>query len=106
LKTTGAEIPGRPTKEVAMFKAYVMPAIAGAFLLSLTTAAWAVKGEFGNMCAASLAGGKETPTDCSINGQYLGKTYCFGSKEAMGLFMQNPKNNLTKAQTYRSIPGR
>jgi YHS domain-containing protein len=85
-----------------MLKAYIMPAIAGAFLLSLTTAAWAVKGEFGNMCAASLAGGKETPTDCSINGQYLGKTYCFGSKEAMGLFMQNPKDNLAKAQTYYS----
>jgi len=79
-----------------------MPAIAGAFLLSLTTAAWAVKGEFGNMCAASLAGGKETPTDYSINGEYLGKTYCFGSKEAMGLFMQNPKDNLAKAQTYYS----
>jgi len=85
-----------------MFKAYVMPAIAGAFLLSLSTAAWAVKGEFGNMCAASLAGGKETQTDCSINGQYLGKTYCFGSKEAMGLYMQNPKDNLAKAQTYYS----
>jgi YHS domain-containing protein len=68
----------------------------------MATAALAVKGEFGNMCAASLAGGKETPTDCSINGEYLGKTYCFGSKEAMGLFMQNPKDNLAKAQTYYS----
>ena len=35
-----------------MLKAYVMPAIAGAFLLGLATAAWAVNGEFGNMCAA------------------------------------------------------
>ena len=77
-------------------------ALAGAFLLGLATAAWAVNGEFGNLCAASLAGGKETQTDCSINGQYLGKTYCFGSKEAMGLFMQNPKDNLAKAQTYYS----
>jgi YHS domain-containing protein len=83
-----------------MVRAYLTSAIAGAFLLGMATAALA--GEFGNLCAASLAGGKETPTDCSINGQYLGKTYCFGSKEAMGLFMQNPKDNLAKAQTYYS----
>ena len=85
-----------------MFRAYLTSAVAGSFLLGFATAALAVNGEFGNMCAASLAGGKETPTDCSINGQYLGKTYCFGSKEAMGLFMQNPKDNLAKAQTYYS----
>ena len=48
-----------------MFKAYVMPALAGAFLLGLATAAWAVNGEFGNMCAMSLAAGKDTQTDCS-----------------------------------------
>ena len=52
-----------------MLKVYIMPALAGAFLLGLATAAWAVNGEFGNLCAASLAGGKETQTDCSINGQ-------------------------------------
>jgi YHS domain-containing protein len=67
------------------------------YCLDLATAAFAVNGEFGNMCAASLAAGKDTPTDCSINGQYLGKTYCFGSKEAMAAFMQNPKDNLAKA---------
>ena len=27
--------------------------------------------------------GKDTQTDCSINAQLQGKTYCFGSKEAM-----------------------
>ena len=31
-----------------------------------------------------------------------GKTYCFGSKEAMAEFMKNPKDNLAKAQTYYS----
>ena len=46
-----------------------MPAVAGAFLLGLATAAWAVNGEFGNMCAMSLAAGKDTPTDCSVNAQ-------------------------------------
>ena len=54
-----------------MFKAYVMPALAGAFLLSLATAAWAANGEFGNMCAMSLAAGKDTQTDCSIKNLLL-----------------------------------
>ena len=85
-----------------MFKAYVVPALAGAFLLGLATAAWAVNGEFGNMCAASLAAGKDTQTDCSINAQLLGKTYCFGSKDAMAEFMKNPTENLAKAQSYYS----
>jgi len=89
-----------------MFKAYIMPALAGAFLLGLATAAWAVKGEFGNMCAMSLAAGKDTQTDCSVNAQLQGKTYCFGSKEAMNEFMRNPKDNLAKAQSFRSIPAR
>ena len=85
-----------------MSRAYITPVIAGALLLGLTTAALAVKGEFGNMCAMSLAMSKDTQTDCSINGQYLGKTYCFGSTEAMTQFMQNPKDNLAKAQAYYS----
>jgi YHS domain-containing protein len=85
-----------------MFKAFVVPALAGAFLLGLATAAWAVNGEFGNMCAASLAAGKDTQTDCSINAQLLGKTYCFGSKDAMAEFMKNPTENLAKAQSYYS----
>jgi YHS domain-containing protein len=95
-------IPPKPTKEATMFKAYVMPAVAGAFLLGLATAAWAVNGEFGNMCAASLAAGKDTQTDCSINAQLEGKTYCFGSKEAMAEFMKAPNENLAKAQAYYS----
>ena len=85
-----------------MLKVYIMPALAGAFLLGLATAAWAVNGEFGNLCAASLAGGKETQTDCSINGQYLGKTYCFGSDEAKVQFMKSPDENLAKATAYYS----
>jgi YHS domain-containing protein len=85
-----------------MLKAYIMPALAGAFLLGLATAAWAGKGEFNDMCSMALAMGKDVQTDCSINGQYLGKTYCFGSSEAMGEFMKNPKDNLAKAQTYYS----
>ena len=81
-----------------MVRAYITSALAGALLLGLATAALAVNGEYGNMCTMGLASGKDTQTDCSINGQYLGKTYCFGSKEAMTEFMKNPKENLTKAQ--------
>ena len=54
------------------------------------------------MCTMGLALGKDIQTDCSINAQVQGKTYCFGSKEAMTEFMKNPKGNLTKAQTYYS----
>jgi YHS domain-containing protein len=83
-----------------MVRAYLTSAIAGAFLLGMATAALA--GEFGNMCSMALAMGKEVQTDCSIHGKLEGNTYCFGSKEAMSQFMQNPKDNLAKAQTYYS----
>ena len=85
-----------------MSKAYVMPVIAGAFLLGMATAALAVTGEYGNMCTMGLALGKDIQTDCAINAQVQGKIYCFGSKEAMGEFMKNPTANLAKAQTYYS----
>ena len=85
-----------------MVRAYIQSAVAGAFLLGLTTAALAANGEFGNMCAMSLAAGKDTQTDCSINGQYLGKTYCFGSDEAKVQFMKSPDENIAKATAYYS----
>jgi len=85
-----------------MVRAYFTSAVAGAFLLGMATAAVAVTGEFGNMCTMGLATGKDIQTDCSVNAQLQGKTYCFGSKEAMGEFMKNPKDNLVKAQTYYS----
>ena len=85
-----------------MVRGYITSAVAGALLLGLTTAALAVSGEFGNMCTMSLASEKDTQTDCSINAQLEGKTYCFGSKEAMAEFMKNPTENLAKAQAYYS----
>ena len=85
-----------------MVKAYLKSAVAGAFLIGMTTAALAVTGEFNNMCTMGLATGKDIQTDCSISSQVQGKTYCFGSKEAMAEFMKNPKKNLAKAQTYYS----
>jgi YHS domain-containing protein len=85
-----------------MVKAYITSAVAGAFLLGLATAALAVTGEFNNMCTEGLSLGKDVNTDCSINAELQGKTYCFGSKEAMTEFMKNPTENLAKAQAYYS----
>ena len=79
----------------------ITSAFAGALLLGLgTTAALAVNDEFSNMCAMGLASGNYIQTDCSINMEIQGKTYCFGSKEAMTQFMADPTGNLAKAQAY------
>ena len=85
-----------------MARSYITSAFAGALLLGLTTVALAVTGEYGNMCTMGLASGKDIQTDCSINTEIQGKTYCFGSKEAMTQFMADPSGNLAKAQTYYS----
>ena len=82
---------------------YIKSAVAGAFLLGMTaTAALAVTGEYGNMCTMGLASGKDIQTDCSVNAQVQGKTYCFGSQSALTQFMADPSGNLAKAQTYYS----
>ena len=83
-------------------RTYVSSALAGAFFIGMATAALAVTGEYDNMCTMGLASGKDIQTDCSINAQLQGKTYCFGSKEAMAEFMKNPTENLAKAQAYYS----
>ena len=85
-----------------MLRAYVTSAVAGAFLLGMATAALALTGEYDNMCTMGLAMGKDVKTDCSINGQIGGKTYCFGSAEAKTEFMKDPAANLAKAQAYYS----
>ncbi len=85
-----------------MNKSIVKTALAGMFALGLTTAAFAATGEFNNMCAEGLAMHKQIKTDCAINGQVEGKTYCFGSEQAKADFMKNPKVNLKKAETYYS----
>ena len=65
-----------------MNKSFITSAIAGAFLLGSAVAAIAATGEFNNMCAEGLALHKVIKTDCSVNGQYDGKTYCFGNEQA------------------------
>ena len=85
-----------------MMRSYITSAFAGALLLGLATAALAVTGEFDNMCTMGLASDKDIQTDCSINTEIQGKTYCFGSKEAMTQFMADPSGNMAKAQAYYS----
>jgi YHS domain-containing protein len=85
-----------------MVRGYITSAVAGTLLLGMATAALALTGEYSNMCTMGLALGKDIQTDCTVNAQLQGKTYCFGSKEAMAEFMKNPKENLAKAQTYYS----
>lgn len=73
-------------------------AVAGAALF--TTAALAATGEYDNMCAMGLALEKKVETDCSVNAEIDGKTYCFGNEQAKELFMKDPEANLAKADSY------
>jgi YHS domain-containing protein len=97
-----ARVWATPVKEMQiMIRTYVTSAIAGAFALGLATAALAATGEFNNLCAQGLATGQKIETDCSINAQVDGKTYCFGSEDAKAAFMKDPQGNVAKAQqTY------
>ena len=85
-----------------MFKAYIVPAVAGVFLLGVTSASLAATGQFDNMCTMGLALGKEVKTDCSINETVAGLSYCFGDQNAKAMFMKDPKGNLAKANANYS----
>jgi len=83
-----------------MMRSYVISALAAAFVFGLATAAVAAtKGEFDNMCAEGLALHKQIKTDCSVNTEYKGKTYCFGNEQAKTDFMKDPKANLAEAES-------
>lgn len=81
-------------------KAYIAAAIVSTMMIA--TAAVAATGEYDNMCAMGLALGEDIKTDCSINGEIDGKTYCFGNEEGKTTFMKDPKGNLAKAESYHS----
>ena len=49
-----------------------------------------------------VAMGKEVKTDCSINAQIGGKTYCFGNGAAKTEFMKDPAGDLAKANENMS----
>jgi YHS domain-containing protein len=86
-------------EETTMNKLILASAMAGALLFA-TAANAATKGEYDNMCTMGLALGQDVETDCSINAEVDGKTYCFGNETAKTLFMKDPAANLAKADTY------
>jgi YHS domain-containing protein len=69
-------------------------------LVMIGSAAAETKGEYGNMCAMGYAMEKDFQTDCSINAEHEGKTYCFGNEEAKAMFMEDPAGNISKAEAY------
>jgi YHS domain-containing protein len=61
----------------------------------------AVAEEFENICAWALADrGVERMTDCSVNWKdpETGKTYCFSNEQTRMLFLQDPEENISKAE--------
>ena len=54
--------------------------------------------EFGGMCAVGLSDGKRVPTNCSVNWEGDGKTYCFSGDEAKGIFLKDPAGILARAK--------
>ena len=81
-----------------MTRAYLA---AAALLLGGASATLAgTTGEFDNECVMGLAFGEDIKTDCSVNTEYNGKTYCFGNEQAKQTFMKDPAANLAKAQEF------
>lgn len=78
----------------------IMTPIVAAGALLFATSAVAATGEYGNMCAMGLALEKKIETDCSVNAEIGGKTYCFGNETAKTLFMKDPEGNLSKAESF------
>jgi YHS domain-containing protein len=73
-----------------------------ALVLTTSYAALAGMPEYGKMCTMGLASGKQVQTDCSVNAELQGKTYCFSSQSALTQFMADPSGNVAKAQAYYS----
>ncbi len=87
-----------------MTRIFSTTATVSVLMLGIASAALAATGEYENMDAMALAQGKVVKTDCSISSQLDGKTYCFGSQQAMTQFMQNPKKHIRKAHAaYQSM---
>ncbi len=68
------------------------------FLLLITNLAFA--GEFGNYCLLSLSEGNFLKTDCSVNSNFQGKVYCFGSEMSKDIFLKTPDELIKKAEVF------
>ena len=89
-------------------KAYITSALAGAFLLGLATAAWAVNGEFGNLCAGvSQAVRRPKPTAPSM-GSIWARPIASAARRpwACSCRTQRTISPRRRPTTHRSIPVR
>ncbi len=63
-----------------------------------------VEGEYDNLCVTGLSMGKEVETDCSINAEMDGITYCFSSAKAKAVFDKDPEGTIAKAdKTFENL---
>jgi len=99
----GASASKRRKREMTKIRTYLAAAIL--LLGGATLAAAATTGEFDNECVMGLALGKDIATNCSVNTEFNGKTYCFGNEQAKTIFLKKPEEFLTKAQVYYSSKG-
>jgi YHS domain-containing protein len=74
--------------------------LATILLVGIAGPAYAVTGQFDNMCAWGLANHKDVQTDCSVNATIKGSRYCFSSQDAKTNFMKSPNANLKKAEAF------
>ena len=90
---------GRPTEMegTSEMKRYLLASV---LLVGFAGSAYAVTGQFDNMCSWGLANHKDVKTDCSVNATIKGSTYCFSSQDAKTNFMKSPDANLKKAETF------
>ena len=90
---------GRPTEMegTSEMKKYLLASV---LLVGFAGSAYAVTGQFDNMCSWGLANHKDVKTDCSVNATIKGSTYCFSSQDAKTNFMKSPDANLKKAETF------
>jgi hypothetical protein len=83
-----------------MTKAYFASAVAGTLLLGLATGANAATHRGELLAPAYAARGASVAADCSIHGQFNGKSYCFGRSSAQGNFVGNSRANLARTGVY------
>lgn len=72
-----------------------------AVLLCLFSNVYAADPEFDGECPMGLSEGNHLATNCSVF--WVGpddKLYCFFNQAAKKNFLQSPKENLTRAQTF------
>lgn len=56
--------------------------------------------EMNQLCVTSLSEGNLVQTDCSVNHDFQGKKYCFGSDAGKEIFVSDPDSTLKKAEIF------